>query len=188
MAASKKREKPESKLPRNLVRLIGKNAADLRKIFLATEKIKKRLLRYGKKMKGDELVGGIGEVYGKIFLEKYFSEKGKLVEENLEYDLTTGRRRVSIKTRKGRGTGWQQTSAIPEIKGKDRPTHLMFIHLDDDYQPLEVWLYPWKEVQDRAKKHRVRRQHRSFIFMVKPKQDQRFMLYGKPQKDFGLPA
>jgi hypothetical protein len=55
----------------------------------------------------------------------------------------------------------------------------MFIHLDDNYEPLEIWLYRWEEVKSRAKDHKVRKQHRSYLFMVKPEQDRKFLLYSK---------
>ena len=90
----------------------------------------------GKQLKGDEIVGWLGEIYGKLLLG------GKLVDG--EHDLLTedGWRtseiipkgiiaRVSIKARKGKV--WRESSAIPRIEGDGTPTHLLFCRFSDDY-------------------------------------------------------
>ncbi|WP_333795593.1 DUF6998 domain-containing protein [Rheinheimera sp.] len=128
----------------------------------------------GKTLKGNELVGWLGEIYGKLILD------GKLVSDREEHDFECyDGRTVSVKTRKGWGSGWKQTSAIPKIEGEDCPSHLMFVHLDDDYKLERIWLYPWSELlsSGRFTSHKVRGQHRSFIFRVDDKKDNAFLLY-----------
>lgn len=132
--------------------------------------IKKRLIREadGKTLKGNELVGWLGEIYGKLLLD------GKLVSDREEHDfICKDGRTVSVKTRKGWGSGWKQTSAIPKIDGEECPSDLMFVHLNDDYSLDRVWLYSWKEVLEagRFTSHVVRGQHRSYIFKVDEKRD-----------------
>ena len=75
------------------------------------DKIRVKLNAYadGKTLKGNELVGWLGEIYGKLLLD------GKLVHDREEHDFVCADgSRVSVKTRKGFGTGWQRTSAIPK--------------------------------------------------------------------------
>ena len=128
----------------------------------------------GKTLKGNELVGWLGEIYGKLLLG------GKLVSDREEHDFEChDGRKVSVKTRKGWGSGWKQTSAIPKIEGDDCPSHLMFVHLEDDYKLERIWLYPWSELlsSGRFTSHKVRGQHRSFIFRVDDKKDNSFLIY-----------
>ncbi len=128
----------------------------------------------GKTLKGNELVGWLGEIYGKLLLG------GKLVSDREEHDFEChDGRTVSVKTRKGWGAGWKQTSAIPKIDGDDCPSHLMFVHLDDDYKLDRIWLYPWAQLLSagRFTSHKVRGQHRSFIFRVDEKKDTVFLIF-----------
>src|SRR5690242_10386891 len=86
-------------------------------------KIRGMLTRYAdrKTLKGNELVGWLGEIYGKLLLD------GTLVHDREEHDfICVDGRRVSVKTRKGFGRGWQKTSAIPKFDGETCPTHLLF--------------------------------------------------------------
>ena len=183
MSATNKAKKRNCMPPRKIAYLISRNRTDFDIIKQATDRIRDRLShpQYsdGKNWKGDELVGWIGEVYGKLFWEDKFSKKGKLVGEDFEYDLLSGKDRVSIKTRKG--SRWQQSGAIPRVDGKGCPTHLMFIHLDGNHEPIEIWVYPWKELRKkkRFKKHMVRNEPRSYIFREKSTGDQDFMIYQK---------
>lgn len=144
--------------------------------------IQKRLELHadGKTLKGNELVGWLGEIYGKLLLG------GKLVSDREEHDFEChDGRTVSVKTRKGWGSGWNQTSAIPKIEGNDCPSHLMFVHLDDDYKLDRIWLYPWKQLlgAGRFKSHKVRGQHRSFIFRVDEKKDTVFLIFSTNTND-----
>ncbi len=82
----------------------------------------------GKTLKGNELVGWLGEIYGKLLFN------GTLVSDREEHDFVTNDGwRVSVKARKGWKSGWKQTRAIPKIEGDECPTHLLFVHLNDDY-------------------------------------------------------
>lgn len=140
-------------------------------------KIRDKLSAYadGKALKGNELVGWLGEIYGKLLLD------GKLVHDREEHDFVcTDGSRISVKTRKGSGTGWQRTSAIPKFDGDQCPTHLMFVHLNDDYSIDRIWLFPWSDLATNArfKIHAVRGSHRSFIFTLDEKKDKPHVIYG----------
>lgn len=141
-------------------------------------KIRETLVAHadGKTLKGNELVGWLGEIYGKLLLE------GKLVDDRKEHDfLAADGRRVSVKTRKGWNSGWKQTSAIPKIEGDDCPTHLLFVHLDDDYSIDRMWLFDWDHLlaAARFRKHNVRGSQRSFIFVLDEARDEPFVVYSK---------
>ena len=141
------------------------------------EKIRERLSGYadGKRLKGNELVGWLGEIYGKLLLD------GKLVHDREEHDFVCADGAlVSVKTRKGFGTGWQRTSAIPKLDGPQCPTHLLFVHLHDDYLIDRIWLFPWSVLatKERFKSHTVRGSHRSFIFTLDEKKDKANVIYG----------
>ena len=130
----------------------------------------------GKNLKGNELVGWLGEIYGKLFFN------GTLVDDREEHDFVTkDGLRVSVKTRKGWNSGWKQTSAIPKIEGNDCPTHLLFVHLTDDYSIDRMWLLKWRHLvrAGRFKKHMVRGSQRSFIFSIDEEKDKTHVVYGK---------
>jgi hypothetical protein len=140
-------------------------------------KIREKLSGYadGKHLKGNELVGWLGEIYGKLLLD------GKLVHDREEHDFVSADGAlVSVKTRKGFGTGWQRTSAIPKFDGPQCPTHLLFVHLNDDYSLDRIWLFPWSALatKERFKSHTVRGSHRSFIFTLDEKKDKDYLIYG----------
>lgn len=142
------------------------------------DKIRVKLNAYadGKTLKGNELVGWLGEIYGKLLLD------GKLVHDREEHDFVCADgSRVSVKTRKGFGPGWQRTSAIPKLDGPQCPTHLMFVHLHDDYSIDRIWLFPWSALatKERFKSHTVRGAHRSFIFTLDVKKDKAHVIYGE---------
>jgi hypothetical protein len=128
----------------------------------------------GKNLKGNELVGWLGEIYVKSLLG------GQLVDDSLEHDVETPAGwLVSVKTRKGWNSGWRQTSAIPKTDGTTCPTHLVFVHLDDEYGLDRIWLYEWQELleQGRFKKHMVRGEFRSYIFSVDEARDKGRVVY-----------
>lgn len=144
------------------------------------DNIRQRLIKFadGKTLKGNELVGWLGEIYGKILFD------GRLVGDSEEHDIqTSDGRRISVKTRKGWKSGWKQTSAIPKIEGSDCPTHLLFVHLNDDYSIDRMWLYEWGYLRQvgRFKSHLVRGNHRSFIFNLDEGKDEPFVIF---QADF----
>jgi len=141
------------------------------------EAIREKLKRYGdeKDFKGDECVGWLGEVNGKLFLG------GKLVPDSFEFEhdlVTEDGRWVSIKARKGEKS-WKQTGIIPEIEGPRCPTHLMFVHLNKNYSVERIWLYPWKKMREsgRFKPKEVRGGSRAYYFVVKPKSDSEYLIY-----------
>ncbi len=147
----------------------------LEQISAAFQSIKNELSQYadGKILKGDELVGWIGEIYGKLLLN------GSLVDDKYEHDFEAGDKRVSVKARKGTSSNWKITSIISKIEGDNCPTHLMFLHLDDKYSLKNVWLYPWDEIREtgRFKIKTVREQFRGYYFIVQPKNDEMFVIY-----------
>lgn len=155
-------------------------AAECQELFselaVTQEKIREKLFAYAdqKKLKGNELVGWIGEIYGKLLFD------GALVADSEEHDFVSASGlRISVKTRKGRSGGWKRTSAIPKIEGSDCPSHLLFVHLNDDYSIDRMWLLEWKELltAKRFKKHSVRGEHRSFIFHIDEMKDSGCVVY-----------
>ena len=122
----------------------------------------------GKTLKGNEIVGWLGEIYIKLIFS------GNLADDSCEHDVDTDDGlRISVKTRKGRNSGWNNTSAIPKIDGDDCPTHLAFVNLKPNYQVDRIWLFTWKELhdRDRFKKHIVRGNLRSYIVRINEKED-----------------
>lgn len=143
--------------------------------------IRTRLAAYadGKNLKGNELVGWLGEVYGKLLFD------GTLVDDREEHDFVTSNGlRVSVKTRKGWNTGWRQSSAIPRIEGTACPTHLLFVHLNDDYSIDRMWLLEWPRLREaqRFRKHMVRGSQRSFIFAIDEQKDQNSVVYDENRR------
>ena len=140
-------------------------------------KIRTMLTRYadGKTLKGNELVGWLGEIYGKLLLD------GTLVHDREEHDfICVDGRRVSVKTRKGFGLGWRKTSAIPKFDGETCPSHLLFVHLRDDYSIDRIWLFVWSDLvkANRFKQHVVRGEHRSYTFTLDEAKDKANVIYG----------
>lgn len=138
--------------------------------------IREKLVHHadGKTLKGNELVGWLGEIYGKYMFNGY------LVDDSYEHDVETkDGLRISVKTRKGSGSGWNRTSAIPKIEGNDCPTHLLFVHLNDNYLVDKMWLFTWSELLEanRFKKHVVRGNMRSYYMLVKEKMDKQYLIY-----------
>ena len=141
------------------------------------DKIREKLSGYadGKRLKGNELVGWLGEIYGKLLVD------GKLVHDREEHDFVCADGALaSVKTRKGYGTGLQRTSAIPKLDGPRCPTHLLFVHLHHDYSIDRIWLFSWSALatKERFKSHTVRGSHRSFIFTLDEKKDKAQVIYG----------
>lgn len=146
------------------------------------EVIHDKLTRYadGKKLKGNEFVGWLGEIYGKLFLD------GILVSDKFEHDfITKDKKRIAVKARRGTRSGWKRTSAIPKIIGSGCPTHLMFVHLNDDYAIDRMWLYKWQYLRNsgRFKEHIVRGSRRSFYFEVNPESDSEYLIYNRTKGD-----
>jgi hypothetical protein len=139
--------------------------------------VKNKLLKYadGKTLKGDEIVGWYGEICCRQLTN------GKLVPDNLEYDVITQEGyKISVKTRKGKNSGWKTTSAIPKIEIDDEsPTHLMFIHLLEDYSIDKIWLLDWDELHrnQRFIEHKVRGSKRSYVVRINPEMDKKYLIY-----------
>lgn len=152
---------------------------DFDAVYTGIKNIKQKLQKYsdGKTLKGDEIVGWYGEICCRQLTG------GQLVSDNLEYDvLTPEGYRISVKTRKGTGSGWNSTSAIPKIEiDDDAPTHLMFIHLSDDYSIKEIWLFDWEELHrnNRFVEHKVRGNRRSYIVRINSVNDKKYLIYSQ---------
>ena len=149
------------------------------KLAALQKEIRHKLLVYadGKNLKGNELVGWLGEIYGKLFYD------GRLVGDQNEHDFVSSDcRRISVKTRKGTKIGWKQTSPIPKIEGDECPTHLLFVHLNDDYSLDRMWLFDWIQLlgTGRFKKKMVRGSPRAFTFAIDEEGDKAHVVYPEP--------
>ncbi len=147
-------------------------------LFASQVKVRQRLLKYadGKRLKGYELVGWLGEIYVKLLFN------GTLVDDRHEHDVETEEGwRISVKTRKGNASGWKQSSPIPKFEGEGCPTHLAFVHLHDNYLLDRVWLYEWRHLCEglRFTTKTVRGEFRSYVFKVDEKRDEEFVIYRK---------
>lgn len=130
----------------------------------------------GKKLKGNEIVGWLGEIYCKYIFD------GELVDDSFEHDVeTSDGMRISVKTRKGNSKGWNRTSAIPKVVGNDAPTHLLFVRLNNEYIADRMWLFLWQVLieNNRFKDHMVRGQWRSYYVNINEKTDQPYLIYSR---------
>jgi hypothetical protein len=136
-----------------------------------------------KNLKGNELVGWLGEIYGKILLDATLVGD----REDLDFVSKDGLR-VLVKTRKGWNLGWKQSSAIPRIERSGCPTHLLFVHLNDDYSIDRMWLLEWQQLLDseRFKKHIVRGSQRLVIFTIDENKDDGSVVCGTARQRPGL--
>ncbi|MBG0795168.1 hypothetical protein IYY11_17585 [Methylocystis sp. H62] len=150
-------------------------------LALLQSRIRYRLISHadGKNLKGNELVGWLGEIYGK----KLYS--GTLVSDREEHDFTTDDGwKVSVKTRRGGNRGWNRSSAIPKVEGENCPTHLLFVHLDTNYCVARMWLFDWGELKatGRFQQHIVRGEPRSYIFSLREESDHKYLVYERPPR------
>lgn len=143
-----------------------------------------------KRLKGNELVGWLGEIYGKLIIG------GELVDDTFEHDFVSNEGwLVSVKARRGEGSSWTQTGLIPKIDGEGCPTHLLFVKIGEDYRAERAWLYPWNELfqAGRFKQKYVRKEdhpergERGFIFRVRPKMDEPYLTYMRVTTAMGTP-
>ena len=164
-------------LPKNLLNLSANLESDFKERKDTVQRIKQKLQKHadGKQLKGEEITGWLGEVYGKMILN------GRLMPDEYDYDVEALDKRVSVKARKGTYGSWQVTSIIPRIIGNECPTHLMFIQFTDDYSINRVWLFPWKYLHDSGRflEKRVRGGHRGYYIRVKPSVDTDYLIYPK---------
>ncbi|HSE34229.1 MAG TPA: hypothetical protein VLA93_21825 [Pyrinomonadaceae bacterium] len=129
-----------------------------------------------KALKGYEIVGWLGEVYVKLLFD------GKLVDDRHEHDVETRTGwRISVKTRKGKGAGWKQSSPISKFEGEGCPTHLAFVHLHDNYSLDRVWLFEWSHLCEttRFTAKNVRGKFRSYVFKLDETKDKQFVIYNE---------
>jgi len=163
----------------NLNRVIRDVKIELDIISGAMARIKSKLKKYAdnKELKGDEMVGWLGEVYAKSYLN------GKMVaNDNLDHDVVVGKiARVSVKARRQKDEkgSWKTSSRIPRIKGPGTPTHLLFVRLNENYEPDRMWLFEWADLlaEDRFKEKKVRRQHVGWTFSISEKRDKKNLIY-----------
>lgn len=131
--------------------------------------IKTKLEKYadGKILKGDELIGWLGEIYGKVLFN------GTLVDDSFEHDFETDNFRYSVKARKGFNNGWTKTSLIRKINGKDSPTHLLFVHFNNDFSVDRIWNFKWDDLikEKRLKEKYVREVMIGWQFTVRDEKD-----------------
>jgi len=162
-------------LPKNLLDLSANLESDFKDIKDTIQRIKQKLQKYadGKQLKGEEITGWLGEIYGKMILN------GKLVPDEYDYDVETQDKFVSIKARKGTSGSWQVSSIIPRIIGAECPTHLMFIQFTDDYLINKIWLFPWEYLRDSGRfiEKMVRGSRRGYYIRVKPSMDSDYLIY-----------
>ena len=145
-------------------------------LFELQAQVKRTLIPHadGKLLKGYELVGWLGEVYVKLLYD------GRIVSDKYEHDVETKRGwRISVKTRRGNGSGWKQSSAIPRFEGEGCPTHLAFVHLHNNYRLDRIWLYSWPDLcaSSRFKQKFVRGEFRSYIFKLDEAKDKDCLAY-----------
>lgn len=145
-------------------------------LFALQLQIREKLANYAdeKSLKGYEIVGWIGEIYVKLLFD------GHLVDDRYEHDVETRTGwRISVKTRKGKGAGWKQSSPIPKFEGEGCPTHLAFVHLHDNYSLDRVWLFEWHQLCEATRfiGKNVRGKFRSYVFKLDETKDKEFVIY-----------
>lgn len=137
-------------------------------------KIKKELENYSddKVLKGDELVGWLGEIYGKILFG------GTLVNDSFEHDFEAYNSKYSVKTRKGFRNGWTKTSLIRKIHGGESPTYLLFVHLNDDFSIDRIWKFNWTDLvkENRLREKTVRDVMIGWQFSVRDQKDKKHLI------------
>lgn len=147
------------------------------------DKIKEILLPMadGKQLRGNDIVGLLGEIYAVKMLS------GKLLPDGKETDIDVPdcKMRVSVKARKETSdkNSWKQTSDIHKIEDSDC-THLIFLKFDKEYRIANVWLYPWEVVEKRAEEHNSRGTMMGYIFRVNPKEDEKYLRYTDGKQKF----
>lgn len=168
------------------LRLQGYIIDDLERLSAIHASLKARLSAHanGKVLKGNEIVGWLGEIYVKELLD------GRLVDDSHDHDVEAGAdgsMRISVKARRGRSGGWNRTSAIPRIEGDGVPTHLAFVNLDARYELRRIWLFPWERLaaDGRFIEHVVRGVHRSWYVSIREASDDDFLVF--PSVSTGTP-
>jgi hypothetical protein len=124
-----------------------------------------------KTLKGDEVIGWLGEVYCNALLG------GNLVDDQHDFEATG--KRISVKARKGDNIGWNISGIIYKNEGKETPTHLMFVHFNNDYTIDRIWEYEWSYLVEanRLKMKTVGDNERGWIFKVRKVRDAEYVIY-----------
>ena len=165
----------------DLIKLESCMKNDFEAVHNAIEQVKKHLSDYvssDRVLKGDEIVGW----YGEIIVQELCGGK-VITDDTKDYDVINevSGERYSVKTRKGFGSGWRVTSLIPSNEINDEaPTHLLFVHLDDEYRVISVWSYPWAEIvkAGRLRIKKVKGVERGYTFTVSKPNDTKYLIYG----------
>jgi hypothetical protein len=126
-----------------------------------------------RKLKGNELVAWLGEIYVKLLYD------GLLADETEEPDVyCKDGKQISVKTRKG-VSAWNRTSGIPRMYGDGIPTHLAFVHLHDNYALDRIWLFPWEDLirNNRFKQKKVRGNELDYYFILNENRDLKYLVY-----------
>jgi hypothetical protein len=127
----------------------------------------------GRKLKGNELVAWLGEIYVKLLYD------GLLADETEEHDVyCNDGKLISVKARKGT-SAWSRTSGIPRIQGDGIPTHLAFVHLWDNYSLDRIWLFPWQDLieNNRFNRKKVRGNQLDYYVVLNEKTDLKYLVY-----------
>jgi hypothetical protein len=124
-----------------------------------------------KTLKGDEVIGWLGEVFCNALLQ------GNLVDD--QHDFEANDKRISVKARKGDNIGWNISGIIYQKKEKRDPTHLMFVHFNNDYTIDRIWEYEWSYLVEsgRLKPKKVGDNERGVIFTVRNVKDKEYVVY-----------
>ena len=145
---------------------------DLSNLWKAEKCIQEELEKRAKpkKLKKNDPVGGLGLIYGKLLKD------GELDSGQSHEFKTKKGERILVKTRKGNaGDDWNKTGKISKIEGDDLPTHLMFVHFNDDYSLDKIWLFPWEYLKNsnRFKKNK----NKNSFFVKVDKSDEKYLIY-----------
>ena len=160
--------------PKNLSALTARFSHQLRRLAILSDRVARGLhLITGKKAKGDQLVSVLGEAAVAALTG------GKVLPgEDTETDVVVGKTRISVKTRRGNGKGWTQTSPI-SANHPGTVDYLAFVHLNDSYAVNKIWLFPWKRLlkDGRIRPKKVRGTSRGFLFHLSKKRDASFLVF-----------
>lgn len=147
----------------------------------ANDDVKSHLQGYiktGRILKGYEIVGW----YGEIAIQELLGGE-VIADDTKDYDVVNVVKgeRYSVKTRKGFEGNWNVTSLIPSNTiESDSPTHLVFVHLNDEYGVESVWCYPWEDLvsENRLRPKKVKGVVRGYTLSVKKSLDKKYLVYG----------
>lgn len=163
--------------PKKLMLLAAQFSDRLHRLAVLSDQVASDLHRItGKKAKGDQLVSVLGEA-----AVAALTGGTVLPSEDTETDVLVGKLRISVKTRRGNGKGWTQTSPISSNHPK-AIDYLAFVHLNSSYLVNKIWLFPWKQLlkDGRVRSKKVRENSRGFLFHLSPQRDAPFLIFSRP--------